>query len=233
MDQSTIAASFHPLFEEHNEGDAFWHIKPLLAHYTTIQTVEKIICSKEIWFSNPLYMNDYQEVSFGLLETDRLLRQNSDVARILGSPENSSAFFTAYNHYRQEYIDRHLPDTYIFCLSEHSPDDHDGLLSMWRGYGGNGNGAALVFDTGQLNVVPTSPLIVAKVEYATTGQRHEWIERKLLQFSQILQQLSLPRDQLHQAAFFSFHKIQAIRIIHETQRIRRRAGMAGSLYVRA
>ena len=41
-------------------------------------------------------------------------------------------------------------DTYVFCLSEHAKDDTDGLLSMWRGYGGNGNGAAIVFDAGKL-----------------------------------------------------------------------------------
>jgi hypothetical protein len=40
----------------------------LLAHYTSIDVIEKILRSEEIWFSNPLFMNDLDEMRFGMLE---------------------------------------------------------------------------------------------------------------------------------------------------------------------
>jgi hypothetical protein len=34
----------------------------LVAHYTTLEVLEKILGTNEIWFSNPLFMNDLEEV---------------------------------------------------------------------------------------------------------------------------------------------------------------------------
>ena len=39
---------------------------PLLAHYTSIGTLERIAQTGEIWFSNPLYMNDVDELRYGM-----------------------------------------------------------------------------------------------------------------------------------------------------------------------
>ena len=39
---------------------------PLLAHYTSIRTLERIAQTGEIWFSNPLYMNDVDELRYGM-----------------------------------------------------------------------------------------------------------------------------------------------------------------------
>jgi hypothetical protein len=55
----------------------------------------------------------------------------------------------------------------LFCLSEHAKDDTDGRLSMWRGYGGNGNGAAIVFDTAKIAAREESPLVIAHVHDGT------------------------------------------------------------------
>jgi hypothetical protein len=208
LQDSDLVKLFNPLFSDILEEEQFYKKKPLLAHYTTIETIERIITSKEVWFSNPLYMSDYQEVSFGLLESDRLLSANARVAEALGTPDRSAKFFAAYNSYRQEYIDKHLPDTYVFCLSEHDREDRDGLLSMWRGYGGNGNGAAIVFDTSALNVLPGSPLVIAKVEYATTVERLDWISRKLETFASLLGGMNLQDDKLFLAAHALFHRFK-------------------------
>jgi hypothetical protein len=63
MDEAAIIKLFEPLYSDIKPETQFAHKKPFLAHYTTIQTIEKIISSKELWFSNPLYMNDLEEVS--------------------------------------------------------------------------------------------------------------------------------------------------------------------------
>src|SRR6185312_1309834 len=50
---------------------------------------------------------------------------------------------------------------------------------MWRGYGANGNGAAIVIDMAKINVTETSPLIIAKVSYDTSDARRDWLRAKL------------------------------------------------------
>ena len=40
---------------------------PLLAHYTSLSVLEKILKTDELWLSNPLFMNDLEEVRFGAL----------------------------------------------------------------------------------------------------------------------------------------------------------------------
>lgn len=44
----------------------FPSIRPLWAHYTSVATLEKILLANEVWLSNPLYMNDWEELRFGL-----------------------------------------------------------------------------------------------------------------------------------------------------------------------
>ena len=73
-------------------------------------------------------------------------------------------------------------DVYVFCLSEYEwAKQPDGLLSMWRGYGANGNGVALVFNTGFLTTVPGSPLLISRVRYGTAEERANWIRAESVQ----------------------------------------------------
>jgi Protein of unknown function (DUF2971) len=60
-----------------------------------------------------------------------------------------------------------VPSSYVFCLSEHAKDDTDGRLSMWRGYGGNGSGAAIVFDTAKIAAREEMSLVIRHVHYGT------------------------------------------------------------------
>src|SRR5262249_41484538 len=68
-----IMKLFQPLWADLRPEDEFYRKKPLLAHYTTIQTLEKILTNNELWFSNPLFMNDYEEVRFGVFEGNSLV----------------------------------------------------------------------------------------------------------------------------------------------------------------
>jgi hypothetical protein len=141
--------------------------KPLLAHYTSISVLEKIMKSGEIWFSNPLVMNDLEEVRFGVFEGIRLFQASEAVNRACKTPERTHILKHAFSHFYKQFDEQHAFDTYVFCLSEHDPKNTDGLLSMWRGYGGHGNGAALVFNTNFLTAPNlNSPLIIARVHYA-------------------------------------------------------------------
>jgi hypothetical protein len=79
---------------------------------------------------------------------------------------------------------------------------------MWRGYGGNGNGGALVIDTSQFGAVQTSALILAKVQYGTTQERIAWLQGKVAQFVQTLEDINPKDDQLHIAAIALFERIK-------------------------
>jgi hypothetical protein len=57
-----------PLFDHLYRRSIVNLAPPLLAHYTSLEVLEKIMTTNEIWFSNPLFMNDLQEVRFGMLE---------------------------------------------------------------------------------------------------------------------------------------------------------------------
>jgi hypothetical protein len=200
MNNLEVRRAFEPLYADIKPEAQFSNAQPLLAHYTTIQTIEQIVKWKQMWFSNPLYMNDIEEVGFGLIEGENAITSSQALSDACRTPERRNIFMHAYGHYSRHYIENHLADTYVLCFSHHEPNDNDGLLSMWRGYGGNGNGAAIVIDTAKLSALPTSFLILAHVEYKTTQARRDWLVALVTQFSGLLAAQNLPDEQIHIAA---------------------------------
>ncbi len=151
----------------------------MLAHYTSIQVMESILKNNEIWFSNPLFMNDLQEMRFGLNAGINFFSDLEKLKRAGGNNRRAEILQRSYFGYFQYYEEQQAFDTYIFCLSEHQPSDNDGLLSMWRGYGLHGNGACLVFDSSKVTVVQESPLLFVKVSYVTDVERAQELARIL------------------------------------------------------
>jgi hypothetical protein len=184
--------------------------RPLLAHYTSIDVLEKIMRTDEIWLSNPLFMNDLEEVRFGILQGTSLFLQSELIAQASGkSADHVQLLKNAFSHYHNQFNQEHAFDTYVFCLSQHDPKNTDGLLSMWRDYGGQGNGAALVFSTNFLTEEnPATPLILTKVRYGSAETRIEWLKTKLIEWCGILKNAAIPDDKLHIAAYSFFHTVK-------------------------
>jgi len=67
-DAQALQSFLGPLFADLEGTPQFYDQKPLLAHYTSIGALEAILRNNELWFSNPLYMNDLEEVRFGINE---------------------------------------------------------------------------------------------------------------------------------------------------------------------
>lgn len=208
MNDLEIIQAFSPLYDDVVEADQFYVKKPLLAHYTSLSTLEKILETDEIWFSNPLFMNDLEEMRFGVLRGVDLVLRSQEISDACNSASRAQLFTQYFVHYFQTFESEHAFDTYVFCLSEHDRDDRDGMLSMWRGYGSNGHGAAIVFDTGQLRAVDHTPLILAKVHYGSVAERIAWLERTLSTFARIFRETEIPDDKLYLAAHALFERIK-------------------------
>lgn len=175
--------------------------RPLVAHYTSVATFEKIVNNNEIWFSNPLYMNDWEELRFGMNEGADQFRASDAIRQACGDAETHSKLLAEFDRLFTEFDRHHVLDTYVVCCSEHSPDDNDGLLSMWRGYGAGGVGVAIVFDLAKLQAREWSPLVVGKVRYEGSAERLAWIDAKISALSDALRQHSpLDDAQLAQIA---------------------------------
>lgn len=209
LDDSAIWQLFiQSLYADILEEEQFFVRKPLLAHYTSLGSLEKILLTDEVWFSNPLFMNDLEEVRFGILNGATRLMQNVALYQALGTPARRDIFRASLDEAMNVYGKEHLLDTYVFCLSEHDPANRDGQLSMWRGYGGNGKGAAIVFDTSKLGQLPNSPLILAKVQYGSTDQRFAWIDKMAATVAEVIGKSAIPDDKLYLASGAAFERIK-------------------------
>jgi hypothetical protein len=136
MDDVQIFNMFELLFADLLENDSFPAKRPLLAHYTSIPVLEAMLRNNEVWFSNPLFMNDMEEVRFGINAGANLFLTSAEIESACGNNKRFDLLKSTFNHYYNTFANEHVIDTYVFCLSEHGRDDADGLLSMWRGYVG-------------------------------------------------------------------------------------------------
>jgi hypothetical protein len=195
--------------------------QPLLAHYTSLDVLEKIIKHDEVWFSNPLFMNDFQEMRFGILEGLSIFQRYSSepaFTTACGSIERARLMRHYFDYYFTDFDTNHAFDVYVFCLSEHDPANKDGLLSMWRGYGGNGNGVALVFKTDFVTLNPASPLLLAQVAYVSEDERRGWMTSRLEECMKVLAEHAkdVPDDKLHIVAhqMFDLMKVYSLTSKH-------------------
>lgn len=207
-----IEGAFGSLWDDLQTEETFPEKRLLLAHYTSIATLEGIMANDELWFSNPLFMNDLDELAFGILESAKIIRKNQEIKEACGTEDRYDLFQSIFESYLEEFSAEHAFDVYVLCFSDHTDVKDDGLLSMWRGYGGNGNGAAIIFDTQQLNYNEDSPFIVSKVEYSSKEERIKWIENKCIEFSEALKNTNVPDDKLYLPVGYLFERMKIFSI---------------------
>ena len=53
-------------WSDYRPEENFPEKRPFLAHYTFLYTLEKMMINDELWLSNPLNMNDIDELIFGI-----------------------------------------------------------------------------------------------------------------------------------------------------------------------
>jgi hypothetical protein len=175
------------LWREVNQDSSESNTPPLFIHYTSIHALEQIITKEEFWFSNPLLMNDLEEFKFGMTEGERLLNCSEEIRRACRTPENHKKLLQCFYDLNDKFNTIHLLNTYVMCFSEHTQNDDDGLLSMWRGYGNSGSGAALVIDSAKIKPTQSTPFIIDKVHYGSKEKRKDWINNKLLSLAKVIE----------------------------------------------
>lgn len=186
IDPQVLHEMFQPLWEDAQVQDSY--SRPgYLAHYTSIPTMESIVRNDELWLSNPLFMNDIEELRFGVNIGAHEFRMHQGIKEACGNDARYDALRLAFEERLDLISNENAFDTYLLSFAEHCVDkDADGSLSMWRGYGVNGNGVALVVDLAQVPTIQDSPFILSKVFYASGAQRVDWIKRKLDMFADLL-----------------------------------------------
>jgi len=183
----------------------------LLAHYTAVHVIEKILKDEELWFANPLYMNDLEEMRTGIVLGSQHFPKYAE--RVMDTKDRARRLVEAFNFYVAHLATEGALDTYIFCFSEHPFDDTDGLLSMWREYAAKGNGAALVFNTQKLHYRPHNPIVIAKVTYASYDERVKQLEKTFSDWVTLTNNHpKLSDDELHVAAYAAFDIVKALAI---------------------
>ncbi|EKN5221067.1 DUF2971 domain-containing protein [Escherichia coli] len=101
----------------------------LAYRYANAESFFKMIESQELWFTDLRNMNDWDEYSAGFrIAHDLIMSEFPDYASVL---ENIS---------REKMRDYFMM---LICSFSHDGD----CLSMWRGYGDNGRGAAVGYST--------------------------------------------------------------------------------------
>jgi len=100
-------------------------------------------------------MNDLEELRFGMFQGIQHFPIFAQAVAI--TPARTQLLLNAFMHYVGHMNEKTLVDTYVLCLCEHSPDNLDGTLSMWRSYASQGHGVAIVFNTRNIPDPPQVP----------------------------------------------------------------------------
>jgi hypothetical protein len=209
-----ILQLFEPLYADWTPEGMFPHARPLLAHYTSVQTLEQVLKNGEIWLSNPLFMNDTQELRFGIHEGVSRFRMSAPALRdACGGEDRFRSIVEHFEGYAGKFMNEDALDVYVFCLSELPAANRDGKLSMWRGYGADGNGAAIVFDTAKVPAVEGSPLRLARVQYEDFDRQRQLLQGYIDQFIHIVGANEISPAYCYLAAWNLFRRIKYFSVL--------------------
>lgn len=179
----------------------------LLAHYASLATVEKILSSKELWLSNPLYMNDMEELRFGMQAGAYAFRQNAALRAACADESTHEFLVSEFDKRFQNYDATHALDIFVLCFSAHDTKNTDGVLSMWRGYGAGGDGAALPIDTRPFTSLSDFPLTFGAVKYLSAEDRLQLLSARLDDLAAAIEANERTKDNLADAVRQFFDRL--------------------------
>jgi hypothetical protein len=108
-----ITSLFDCLYDDIKPEDQFAQRQPLLAHYTSLDVLENIVRTNELWFSNPVLMNDAEEVKSGVFNGINAVKQCDEIKKALLTSARIQLFETALNDCFKQFEQEHVFDTYV------------------------------------------------------------------------------------------------------------------------
>lgn len=109
-----------------------------LSHYTSLDGFLNIIKESQIRASNILFLNDTEEMKYGIEVAKDVLNEIEQARSDAPIKRASQRLSTPSS----------IPDVYACCFCE-EPD----MLSQWRGYGATGQSVSIQFDADQLSAI--------------------------------------------------------------------------------
>ena len=184
------------VWEDFDLSAGFPARRPHIAHYTSLEVLEKIAHSDTLWMSHPLLMNDHEEMRWAMVVGRQRLFASSRLSAVCGSPTRLQELLRGFDEAMATFTVFFAPNIFVACFSEHDKNDIDGRLSMWRGYGAQGGGVALIFDTNKFEASTNqaSPFVLHPVSYQSTSQREQRIDGVLEKLALLIEQAS-PADE--------------------------------------
>lgn len=133
--QETALANYKKWWGDRLESlDPSSEMKRSLYHYTDAKGLAGILQSRELWFTDIFYLNDPEEISFGLRIARKIMCR-----KIETSSKLVRAFFKKIEKLFTHRLGVIL-DFYVFSLSRKAND-----LGQWRAYADDGRGFAIGF----------------------------------------------------------------------------------------
>ncbi|MGZ8173110.1 MAG: DUF2971 domain-containing protein [Methylobacter sp.] len=136
-----------------------------LFHYTDVSGLLGIFDNQRLWATHTLYLNDATEISYAYGLVEEIYRDLIDQSKLdINHPLRKYHDFLhrlSYNTMRP----KPNPDVYVVCFCKEGD-----LLSQWRGYGNNGAGYAIGFDTKRL-VNQNDAFEIRKAIYSVKKQK--------------------------------------------------------------
>lgn len=209
MTEQQIFDTFQDWFNSTLGNDFEWLLshRPLFSHYTSIEVIKSILTEEQIWFSNPLYMNDLQELKYGVELAISLLHDEASAIKEKKSLETYERILYLFMEFYEKFNDEDLLDIYVACFAEHQPENTDGVLSMWRGYGHQGGGAALVFNSSFVSENAGLPIVISKVLYYSPQQREDTLKGLIIEWRNLFLSHNVSEEQERIAVQFLFDSI--------------------------
>ncbi len=151
-----------------------------LVHYTSSDAALSILSSESMFMRSVTCMNDIAEVRHGIDAIVRELTSERATDHFWGVLDRAHSGLSAEIKaaFDDGRTDAEL-ETYIACLSEHSPsDDRYGRLSMWRGYGSGPNVALVIKPDAALAESDVLGAYTYPVIYKTEAELSEMFQAK-------------------------------------------------------
>jgi hypothetical protein len=117
MTEQDIRSLFLPLYSDLQQSEKIFKEGQLFAHYTSLLNLKAILENDEVWFSNPLFMNDMEEVRFGMIEGTKQFVASAELREAAGTDARHELIKSSFDVWFNKFAEGHVFDTYVFCLS--------------------------------------------------------------------------------------------------------------------